>query len=617
MSNQKNTRHSKMKLRFCYGIFFILNIGILDLAGKEPLQDYHSLAAGPNGWYTGLPFDANGVPRVNYSWAPLQYNPGTIAQYGIVCYDEFITTGDTRYKDAFLTQVDYLMEGGEVLELSEGKAAYKYHFQLPEFDLKPGWVSCLAQGLVTSLMVRAHHLTGNRDYLQRAKEAINCMVAPIQEGGTKAVSDIFDFWLEEYPTEEPSHVLNGYIFGYIGLLEYSQYTEDQTLPVDLATQALLKVATLSDIGCWTTYGANRVYIVNEGYMALHISQMEHVYQLTGIEEFQSNAQRWKSYLYLEEISNVAEGFGAIISEITPTDKNYLYLDLSRPFYQIEFLRILSRYGTENSLQSGRWLEQTSLSNYRKIFPARKTHGQFLVIYKKGTGPDVSIQNIENKNQCAVIQSLSLLHPRGSKQNTLHCELSHGKDSALYEFWMKAQDKWSIIQPFSTSPSVDIEFEEEGSYAFSVTAKLPSDTNAEFKDVRTILYEHEERNMQLWAEELDIPPTDFDKDLDGDGANQYVEYIYGTNPRLPDSNFKLKMEILQDGQITFLLKKPVEVQLINEIVIQESSDLKNWSDASRIQNLAPNTENYRIQAPIPSNSTNHRYYRAMIQLKYPL
>ena len=175
------------------------------IEGDTFMAPYHSFQDGPNGWYRGLSRDAKGVVQVRYpGQIGLQYNIVTIAQYGIVCYDAYAKTQKNEYRETFFAQVEYIMDGGEELELINGVARYRALFPVPERNLPAGTVGAMGQGLVTSLLLRAHHLTGDNSYLQRAGESIRCMVKYIEDGGARTHSPLFDFWVEEYPTEIPS-----------------------------------------------------------------------------------------------------------------------------------------------------------------------------------------------------------------------------------------------------------------------------------------------------------------------------------------------------------------------------------------------------------------------------
>lgn len=603
-------------LHFLLWCFWVFGLAGNLLEAKTFMPKYHSFQIPPTGWYANLPRDQNGVVQARY--APpigLQYNVVTIAQYGIVCYDAFAKTGNQTYWDAYQAQLDYIFDGGEHLEIKDDKAAYKGLFPVPERNMPAGRVGCMGQGLVASLMIRAHKDTGNNDYLVRAKQAINSMLEYIENGGSRTHSNLYDFWVEEYATDIPSHVLNGYIFAYISLLEYEEYTGDQSIPVEEATISLKAAIEDCDLGFWTTYDANLDTPASAGYMGLHVDQMEHVYQLTQDSFFQETAKRWTSYLTLSEIKNTNEIYGGEISEIIPRQAPYHYLQLNKLPHLIPFLRVFSRYGDRETIENAPWVEYGSVSRYRKIMtPPNVAYSQYFIVYKDPSQTGIHIESILPQDSASVIKSLTL--ESSETGHTINCELSHGKEDTVYEFWIKAHGIWSILQPYSSLPSAKLEFSGAGEYAFSVSAKPASDANGDFRDVRTILYEYQESPFEKWTRENGINKNDWGNDLDGDDANQYIEYIYQTNPHVPDSDFALNMQLLEDNSISLMIKKPDNVQLIEKIVIEHSSDLQNWEDTGEIWDVQSASDNYKATLPQPSSDVDKHYYRATFILKEP-
>lgn len=96
-----------------------------------------------------------------------------------------------------------------------------------ELELSAGWYSAMAQGQAMSLLCRAYSRTGKEEYLEAAKKAAIILSTPSSHGGVKAkFAGKFD-WYEEYPTQPPSFVLNGFIYALIGLYDVYTLTKDQ------------------------------------------------------------------------------------------------------------------------------------------------------------------------------------------------------------------------------------------------------------------------------------------------------------------------------------------------------------------------------------------------------
>ncbi|MDD4108719.1 MAG: hypothetical protein PHH93_08370, partial [Prolixibacteraceae bacterium] len=88
----------------------------------------------------GKSFDTDGIIKQNN-----QYHPLTIVQYGILCHNEFLETGDSAYYYKCIKQTDYFKDSTKVNYLFANQGiglpySYKVH------DLKPPWYSGMTQG---------------------------------------------------------------------------------------------------------------------------------------------------------------------------------------------------------------------------------------------------------------------------------------------------------------------------------------------------------------------------------------------------------------------------------------------------------------------------------------
>ena len=91
-------------------------------------------------------------------------------------------------------------------------------------EVPPGWYGAMCQGQAISVLVRAHlatsHLASGRSntYLAAAARAAAVFNMSSQEGGVRG-EVLGRVWYEEYPTSPSSHILNGFIYGLLGLQE--------------------------------------------------------------------------------------------------------------------------------------------------------------------------------------------------------------------------------------------------------------------------------------------------------------------------------------------------------------------------------------------------------------
>ena len=91
-------------------------------------------------------------------------------------------------------------------------------------EVPPGWYGAMCQGQAISVLVRAHLATSHlasglrNGYLAAAARAAAVFNISSQEGGVRG-EVLGRVWYEEYPTSPSSHILNGFMYGLLGLQE--------------------------------------------------------------------------------------------------------------------------------------------------------------------------------------------------------------------------------------------------------------------------------------------------------------------------------------------------------------------------------------------------------------
>src|SRR6185312_2264226 len=252
----------------------------------------------------GSNWDPDGPPRGYYidfslkaqepTWKPFWLRPGetafhvATAQWGLGCYERYLHGDGDVWLDSARKCGDYLMEiqrqGGPL----DGGLFHAFPM-LHTFPLQPPWMSAMAQGEVASLLVRLQLATGEARYGDAARRAIKAMLVPVAEGGTLAEVDGLPF-VEEYPTPQPSCVLNGAIFAIWGLYDVG---------VGLGSaDALAELMPRYDLGYWSSYDlyphplAN---IASGAYHLLHIRQLTALNRLRPDARFETAIDRFNRY----------------------------------------------------------------------------------------------------------------------------------------------------------------------------------------------------------------------------------------------------------------------------------------------------------------------------------
>ncbi|MFH2138499.1 MAG: D-glucuronyl C5-epimerase family protein [Candidatus Omnitrophota bacterium] len=256
-------------------------------------------------WYDNYK-DEDGVIMLNYyGKIGFQYNPNAIAQQALGYYDKYLRSNAEEDKNAFLRQANYFRKFGRMVRDDVLLWEYNFPFEMRD-NLSAPWRSALAQGQALSVLIRAHKLTGDNEYAQRAHKGFKSFnfLAREHEGGVLDAQDGF-LWLEEYIVNSPNHVLNGFIWALWGVRDYAVYFNDKQ--AHKIYKECLKTLEHNlknyDLGFWTTYDWPQGYDKKQPvmptslyYQNLHAVQMQACYNLTGKTFFLDYHKKWQGYL---------------------------------------------------------------------------------------------------------------------------------------------------------------------------------------------------------------------------------------------------------------------------------------------------------------------------------
>lgn len=242
-------------------------------------------------------FDAQGIPYGIYRDVGKQYNPTRVAGYALANWNAFLTTKEEEYKRHFLCQADWFIQTAK----SRGMAlVWQYNYNWGN-KLKAPWISGMAQGQALSVLTRAYSLTKDPRYAETAEKAVRIMRIPVSERGVLSQYEDGTSCIEEYPYSQgqPSHVLNGFIYGLYGLYDYSIMSKDSSYREfwQECIDALSRNLWRYDMGYWSRYNlaSDGINPATCYYHDAHIAQLKALHGLTGIEVFQQYAIRWESY----------------------------------------------------------------------------------------------------------------------------------------------------------------------------------------------------------------------------------------------------------------------------------------------------------------------------------
>lgn len=156
---------------------------------------------------------------------PPRTNPVSVIQLGL---------GALQLRDpARLPLLEAVVAWIERTVDDRGRLAYR--FPMPHtFSLQPPWYSSLAQGEAVSFLLRAGRILGRGDAFELAVRVAQPLVDP---ASPLVVETDEGPVLQEYPTDPPSHVLNGWLFSLWGLYDLAHAREPAAEAVTSAEEA--------------------------------------------------------------------------------------------------------------------------------------------------------------------------------------------------------------------------------------------------------------------------------------------------------------------------------------------------------------------------------------------
>ena len=223
------------------------------------------------------------IPMTADEIAGRVYFPVAIFQYGLGAYDLYLMSKEEKYINQFWKCVAFAVDKQE-----KSGAWNNFGFVYPDAPY-----GSMCQGEGASLLLRAYKLTGDNQYIEKARRAIDFMLKPLKQGGTSKYEGE-DLLLCEF-TNKPI-VLNGWIFSLYGLYDLTlvDKSEEYRKVLDKAVKSLAKHLNEFDNGYWSMYDM-KGRITSPFYHDLHIAQLEALYLTCGDDEFKEMQERFEGY----------------------------------------------------------------------------------------------------------------------------------------------------------------------------------------------------------------------------------------------------------------------------------------------------------------------------------
>lgn len=269
------------------------NVNIYDFAIRSipSNQDFYHLDKPVNLKPEKTAFDAEGIPMYQEEEGkPIYNHPVRLAHNAIHFLKSYEMTHDPRYLNEAKRYVERLMK---IAVVQDGALYFPYDFDLylhnlPTEHLKPRWYSGMAQGQTLSALVRLYQVTGDEKYRKGADQVFQSLLQTKKDHPIwVTMVDDHDYWIEEYPMEKPTHVLNGFIFSIYGLYDYVQLTNNEQAKILLKaslTTVYDHIEQYRKKNDASRYGL-KLDQQSLHYHLVHIEQLKDLYHMTGDRYF--------------------------------------------------------------------------------------------------------------------------------------------------------------------------------------------------------------------------------------------------------------------------------------------------------------------------------------------
>jgi heparosan-N-sulfate-glucuronate 5-epimerase len=219
-------------------------------------------------------------------------------QAGLGCFERYLSGEGDAWFNAARGYAAELVSSQQ----SDGPLAGGFIHRAPlrhTYALRPPWISAMAQGQAASLLVRIFQETGEQRLADSARRALEPLGVDVGAGGVSAMLDGGRF-PQEYPTQPPSHVLNGGIFAIWGLYDVGVALSDAPARAGFETALDTLVENLYrwDVGYWSRYDLfphPKTNVASSFYHDLHVNQLRAMHRIAPRHQLAETSERWARY----------------------------------------------------------------------------------------------------------------------------------------------------------------------------------------------------------------------------------------------------------------------------------------------------------------------------------
>lgn len=204
--------------------------------------------------------------------------------------------GEPGAAEAFVALADWLVR---YADRSGPALSWLHDYPAAKYGLEPGWRSGMTQGEAISVLLRARELSGSEIYGEVAREAFELFGVDVADGGVVREID-GAMVIEEYPSARPTAVLNGWIFGLIGLHEIA-LVDDSPEVAAMRARAFAGFSRLLprfDAGWWSRYSlgdhGRRPDLAKPFYHRLHVVLLDAIDAIEPDPVVHAMARKWET-----------------------------------------------------------------------------------------------------------------------------------------------------------------------------------------------------------------------------------------------------------------------------------------------------------------------------------
>ena len=273
--------------------------------------------------YYDMQLDKNGIIMMPHyigqdTTSKYYYSYLKIAHFIVASYNDYLDNPKDKYLKNIKKHTKYLVENAEAFNGDKNILVWRTWSGVKRYNVPPGHVSSIVQGMVISAMVRAYLIFNDKQFLDIAAKSVNILEIPIEKGGLLANSKYGPVY-EEYPRIPYIHVVNGFIFCLFGLYElnFVANSEKAFQLYDNGIKSLIRMLPDWILKYWSKYdlcdivGNKPVNLATRHYQFLHIDQLLALYAQTGQDIFLENAKilekqipKYSLLVYLNKVANI-------------------------------------------------------------------------------------------------------------------------------------------------------------------------------------------------------------------------------------------------------------------------------------------------------------------------